>query len=69
MYKGANHWESRQGFQVGWRRRGSRRKLGLLDRDSRGQDVANSVSGFQWQIRQDLPPEDLDIIRLTRLGF
>jgi hypothetical protein len=32
--KGANHWVSRRDFQVGWRKRGSRRELGPLDRDS-----------------------------------
>jgi hypothetical protein len=26
-----------------------------------------SVSWFQWQIHQDLPPEDLDLIRFTKL--
>jgi hypothetical protein len=25
--------------------------------------------GFQWQNPQDLPPDDLDLIRLKRLGF
>jgi hypothetical protein len=27
MNKGANHWMSRQDFQVGWRKRRSRREL------------------------------------------
>ena len=34
MNKGANHWASRRDFQVGWRKRESRRELGLLDGDS-----------------------------------
>ena len=41
----------------------------LLDGDGGGQAVATSVSQFQWWIHQDLPLEDLDLIRLTRLGF
>ena len=30
MNKGANHWASRRDFRVGWRKRGSRRQLGLF---------------------------------------
>jgi hypothetical protein len=30
MNKGANHWENRWDFQVGQRKRGSRRELGLF---------------------------------------
>jgi hypothetical protein len=33
MNKGANHWVGRQDFQVGWRKRRSRREA-LLDGDS-----------------------------------
>jgi hypothetical protein len=34
-----------------------------------GDRVITSVARFQWCIHQNLPPEDLDLIRLTRLGF
>ena len=34
MNKGANHCASRLDFQVRWRKRGSRRELGLFEEDS-----------------------------------
>ena len=42
---------------------------GFWTGSARGQDVATSVSWFRWEILVDSPPEDLDLIRLTRLGF
>jgi hypothetical protein len=70
MNKGANHWVSRRDFWVGEGKRGSRRELGPFWMEiTWGQDVAMSVSWFQWQIHQDLSPEDLDLIRLMRLGL
>jgi hypothetical protein len=34
-----------------------------------GQDVAIGDPWFRWQICQESPSEDLDLIWLTRLGF
>jgi hypothetical protein len=64
MNKEPHYWVSRQNFQD----RGRKRR-GFLTGTAGGQDVATSDSWFRWQILQDLPPEDLDIIWLTRLGF
>ena len=33
-----------------------------------GQVVATSIFQIRWQIHQDLPPEDLDLILLKKLG-
>jgi hypothetical protein len=66
MTEGTNHWVSRRDFWVAQRKRGSRRELGpFLDEDSLRTNIATSVSQFQWWIHQ----EDLDLIRLIRLGF
>jgi hypothetical protein len=44
MNKGINHWTSRQDFQLGRRKRGSRRELGAFWMEIvTGQDVATSV--------------------------
>jgi hypothetical protein len=59
-------WMSRWNFQVGWRKRGSRREIGAFWMEKvKGQVVATSVSHFQWRIFQDSPSEDLDLIWLT----
>jgi hypothetical protein len=59
------------GQLLAWRREENRQER---DRDFwrrivRGYDVAISVSPFKWQILQDSPLEDLDLIWLTRLGL
>jgi hypothetical protein len=41
----------------------------VIKKDKEGQDVVMRISQFQLQIHQDLQPENLDLIRLTRLGF
>jgi hypothetical protein len=66
MNKGVNHWASRQDFRVGEGKRGSRRELGPLDGDSvRTRCSYACLLALMAQIRQDSPPEDLNLIRLT----
>jgi hypothetical protein len=54
MNKESNNWESRRDFQVGGRKRRSRRELlnELLNGTARGQDVATSDSAriHFWRI-------------------
>ena len=59
MNKGINHWTSRQDFQLGRRKRGSRRELGAFWMEIvTGQDVATRVFWIRWL-------RDLDLIGLT----
>jgi hypothetical protein len=49
MNKGVNHWVSRQDFQVGRMKRGSRRELGVFGIGiAYGEDVAATVPSILW---------------------